>query len=737
MNEEISQAQRYLRRIDELNREESELKEKNKYLPVQYNNPEIEKSIQQLTEKINELEQKISAARAKLETTDTESKDHILYSLTELDEILSHMEELILRRKNFEKYKNINDEKKRVLSEICASVTSARDLYYQEVYNDSLENSNSLEEFINGKCLLSQKLRVPFMVALLTHDPGEIYQEVINYTSALNTEQKDIIRSYIESQKRRIEQNLVLSDVSLINLLETNTGKNILKQENINSRSLNEKRYYRYIANKLCRSIPTLGRNLTICLTRQDSHTIINAINNMARNLPDFTSLSSSQKVKLFEHIKYTENNLQQEIWSENHDASIAISQQSQGENYDILRGRKDRYSLDGSTIKRFSENGEFLRTIDDMQISSFPINTIENFVGESFRSPKVPIEIKQQIIATVLDNLQLCYNMFQSYYMSGNGNIKSYITLSNGLDDPIELNQPLNNDNIHHLLGIPPTHKKDKDGNIIGLNLPKNTLKILDLDANISVPARVVLKRILERKEMIVKECGCYQGNDGIYYELLPWEKIILKTNAFIRGDFFKTTSLIGRINSDAYMISPNEKINAFAINSTLYSESPVHQKNPNITSGDIRSALLSGENLLGGRNSLYQRNKDMVIKGLISQLKNESYGQRISRISGVVTNESFIGERMKTSNGSTLKTMNQPAYLLQSLDPTSAGLIVDVVNANGIRSTKSLDENILLLEDLVLTFGDIQPIVNLAYEIIEQLKQAYNYSNGRRRTH
>ena len=390
---------------------------------------------------------------------------------------------------------------------------------------------------------------------------------------------------------------------------------------------------------------------------------------------------------------------------------------------------------MDGDTIRRFSEGTDFLRTIDDMQISNYPTSSIESFIGESFTSSKLSRDEKKQIINTILCNLELCYDMFKSYYMSGNKSISTYITLSNDLSNPIHLNQPLNNNNIQHLLGIPASHDRET----MSLNLPQETLKFLGMAPDKFYPASEVLDKILNNKERIINECicGCYRGSDGILYELLPWEKIILKTNAFIRGDFFKTTSLISTINPDSYLIKPDEEINAVSINSTLFSDSAVYQRMPNITTGDIRSRLLSGEALVGTANSLYQRNKDIILKGLITRLKKESDGIRISKIEGVMTNESFIGERLKTSNGSVLKTLNKPAYLLQGLDPTNGGVVIDVVNANGVRSTKSLDENILLLEDLVLSFGDIQSVVDLSYEVIGQLKQVYGYSKEKNKQH
>ena len=52
--------------------------------------------------------------------------------------------------------------------------------------------------------------------------------------------------------------------------------------------------------------------------------------------------------------------------------------------------------------------------------------------------------------------------------------------------------------------------------------------------------------------------------------------------------------------------------------------------------------------------------------------------------------------------------------------------------MNENGMLSVKSLDENILLLEDLALAFGDVDKVVELSYRIIDQLKNVYGFSDG-----
>lgn len=313
---------------------------------------------------------------------------------------------------------------------------------------------------------------------------------------------------------------------------------------------------------------------------------------------------------------------------------------------------------------------------------------------------------------------MQLCYDMFNSYYNSGNMDLKTYLNMSTG--NQIELNYKLEEHNLPHILGIPPSHKKDESGTMVGLNLPVETLKILGLNESDFSSARVVLEKILERKNDIINSLGCYISEDGVMHEMLPWEKIILKTNAFIRGDFFKSTSFISGINPDSYLITPDDNINAVAINSTYFGESAVNQQVPNIHE---TSPLIIGGSFTRGRNSLLQKNKDLILKGLIAQFEHD----RIRRISGVKTNESFVGERQLKDNGIPIKAMNKPSYLLEGANPNSSGIVMSVENPLGYREY-SIDELILLLEDMTLSFENNQSVMDMVYTTIEQIESLNN---------
>lgn len=714
MNAKLSEARDYLRRIEQLTAQKNELLEHNNYIPREYNEREISETIEKLSKLIEGLQNSIDGY------TDESSA-------SKLDEAIAQMEELISQRDNFEKYRELNEESSKLTYRIYDSLEDATTECCKAIFTDSLNNSESLGEFINNICLNS-RLQMPFMVALLIKEPSEIYNEIINYTMKFSQNEKDIIKAYIENQKRRIDHNLILSDIALISLLETTTGKNIKKQEKINSRFSNRISDYRRLVNRIC--IRIYGKRLTTLLTTMNAEDIINRIKALAteNQILEFNNLSSEQIRSLYNYIEYAKNNLELEVKNEQQENTIAISSDERGRKYDILRERSNMHSLNGKEIKRFKEGEEFLRTIDDMQASNFPTKSIENYIGEAFSSRRVPREIKQEMIAITLENLELCYSMFKEYYMLGDESLSSYIVLSNNIDMDLTINQPLNDRNIPHLLGIP----KSED-------LPNETLEFLGLDPNNYYSAFELLEIIINNKEKIINEsiCGCYR-KDGALYEMLPWEKIILKCNAFVRGDFFKSTSLITTINPDSYLISPDDPINAIAISSSYFSESPTHQKIPKIDSRESREKLFSGKILEDGRNSLYQKNKDLIIKGLIADfttrlIQTPGSGRRerlLNRISGVVTNESFIGERLKYSNGTTMRTMNKPSHLLSKINPDEGGVTVEVENSKGETSFKSLSENIILLEDVVLATGNVNEVQNLAKNIIGQLESIYTPS-------
>lgn len=704
----IEQAKLKMKRLEELRVQEKELKSANSYLPEKYDEKSVKQTINEIEdeiERLNEIKEKIELLNQSGESLEE------IDGYEKLDDIISSIEQLVTKRDNFEKYKKLYDSMEAIYTEAVLSISESRGDLFSAIFEDSLANNVNVSSFVNAECLRSDSIKKPFMVALLTMDPEMIYDTIVNGSYTFTDEQKAKIHEYILFQKNRINKNLVLSDKTLIDLLESNTGRNIMEQEHINSKY----KYYNYCEQF---SQEIFGKPIEEQLVLSTPEYVFNAFNDLSSN---FKSLSNVDKHRIKQHLEYLKNSLLKKDGQFDQLKYQVGILQNDSDRYDVINRRSNAfYSLTGKRIKRFSSSSidQFNRTIDDMRIANFPTADVENYVFECFSSSRVPDEVKQQLIAVALDNLQLCYDMFNSYYNSGNMDLKTYLNMSTG--DQIELNYKLEEHNMPHILGIPPSHKKDDSGTIVGLNLPVETLNILGLNEFDFSSARVVLEKILERKNDIINSLGCYTSEDGVMHEMLPWEKIILKTNAFIRGDFFKSTSFISGINPDSYLIKPDDNINAVAINSTYFGESAVNQQVPNIHE---TSPLIIGGSFNRGRNSLLQKNKDLILKGLIAQFEHD----RIRRISGVKTNESFVGERQLKDSGIPIKTMNKPSYLLEGANPDSSGIVMSVENPLGYREY-SIDELILLLEDMTLSFENNQSVIDMVYTTIEQIESLNN---------
>lgn len=702
----IEQAKLNMKNLETLTKEKEELEKNNPYLPQKYDAEILNRTMDQIDaeiDKLNEIKKKIETMNQKGKTLEEED------IFKELDEIILAIEQLTIKRENFEKYKKLNEKIESTIINSVLSISESRGDVFKELFDDSLEKNVTISSFVNRECLRNEKIKKPFMVALLTMDPEMIYEEIANKAYDLTPKQKKDILDYIKFQKDRINRNLILSDKTLISLLETTTGKNIMEQEHINSKNKYEN-YCDYLSYEI------YGRSIKEQLLISSPEEVYNGFNNSKT----FINLSNIDKRRIDQHLKYLKNQLIRE--HKKIEYSVAKYQSDTGKYAEQKEKTNIYHSLDGKIIKRFSSNGieQFTRTIDDMRIANFPIEDVEDYIFECFSSNKVSQERKQQLIAVALDNLELCYDLFNSYYKSSDMELTSYLNMSNG--DQIKLDYKLNEENMPHILGIPKTHKFDTKGNIIGRNLPIETIKTLDLNENKYYSAIDILETILKKKENIINSLGCYTKN-GILYEMLPWEKIILKTNAFIRGDFFKTTSLITGINPDSFLTGPGENINAVSLNSTYFGRSAINQQIPNIQQ---TSPLIKGGNFKLGRNSLLEKHKDLILKGLIAQFKDD----KIRRIKGVVTNESFIGERLNRTNGIPIKTMNKPSYLLENINENSTGIVTSVENPLGFKEY-SIDEMILLLEDMALTFDDNPKFIDIATKTIEEIETLSNKKN------
>lgn len=152
-------------------------------------------------------------------------------------------------------------------------------------------------------------------------------------------------------------------------------------------------------------------------------------------------------------------------------------------------------------------------------------------------------IKYMKQIMANLLENLNLCMETYLTVYLSVKNKIINTATLaSNKKFDFIVI---LTDYNIPHLLGF-----------LLARELSISAIKFLNSITkgykltNKSTAMDVLLK-IYENQNEILATNGLYEEN-GKFYEILNWQKIILKMASFIRGDFFKTCFCLAQIAPD-----------------------------------------------------------------------------------------------------------------------------------------------------------------------------------------
>lgn len=313
--------------------------------------------------------------------------------------------------------------------------------------------------------------------------------------------------------------------------------------------------------------------------------------------------------------------------------------------------------------------------------------------------------EKKKRVIEIILSNLQLCYDFYKEYYLNEKAKvIPTKIILSN--KEVIDYDNTLDEKNIPHLLGIPKFN-----------DIPMETRKILLKNENEKRlfneerkygNSLAILKLILDRKERIIEHNGVIKVN-GREYGLLPWERILLKENAFIRGDFFKKTAYMCEKNNDAYLNNKNENIDYVSLTATKFNDSIFKQKESNLE--DLNQILKKS-------NPNIPIEDDYVVKGL---MKNEDRYVPI-------TNTSYIGEKL-SADGEILPTLNNPRNLVD-FESEEGGIIVKVLNGNHTY-TPSPTEQIEALVNAALLGAKvdakvIKDKINQEYEIEKQEKLA-----------
>lgn len=225
----------------------------------------------------------------------------------------------------------------------------------------------------------------------------------------------------------------------------------------------------------------------------------------------------------------------------------------------------KQIYTHDGRKI--LSPNGQEREEKENIQIRSFPL-------GNKFASTD---NAMKKVMEILFENLNLCIETYNSIYSAGKNTVENVATLPDG--SKFDFKFVIHEKNIPHLLGIPQGNAlsqramdylniltkangkpKRKDGSGLIILTPKSS-------------AYDLLLVLYENQKNIIEAGGLYEEN-GKQYEIINWEKMILKTTSFMRGDFFKTCFCLAVLAPDKYLVDSSEKGGMVSISSTEYNK-------------------------------------------------------------------------------------------------------------------------------------------------------------------
>ena len=256
----------------------------------------------------------------------------------------------------------------------------------------------------------------------------------------------------------------------------------------------------------------------------------------------------------------------------------------------------KEIYTHDGSKI--LSPTGQEREEKDNIQITSFPL-------GNKFTNTD---NAMKKVMEILFENLNLCIETYNSIYSAGTNVVENTALLSDGTTFNFEY--IVNERNIPHLLGFQrgnTLNQKSLDClNILARANGKPRRRdgsLITLSQNSS--SLDVLRVIYENQKNIIESGGLYEEN-GKKYEIINWEKVILKTTSFMRGDFFKTCFCLAKLAPNKYLVDSSEKGGFVSIASTEYI-------NDLITSRSSRSVL---NDLLNTR----RQKRDFIFRGFIT---------------------------------------------------------------------------------------------------------------------
>lgn len=291
--------------------------------------------------------------------------------------------------------------------------------------------------------------------------------------------------------------------------------------------------------------------------------------------------VSRNFQIDIYEYLKYLSDRLDKRFCFDDV-ALINLIEASSGKNIQREEGfyRKDakgnniylketngKYTFSSSSdVHRYTHNNKQIlnarsgktNELKDIELQNFPL-------GVNFSLDSDKHQIMKKLMEILYENLSLCWDTYRKIYTDGSRVVDNTAHLSDG--NTFSFKYYLTKYNIPHLLGI-------QRANIITNETARKFLGTVDMNGNL-VPlnskssALQVFEALMINKNRIINSGGLYEEN-GKFYEILPWEKIIIKTASFMRGDFFKTCFCLAKLSDGNYMTiaSTNYKVGLNARN-------------------------------------------------------------------------------------------------------------------------------------------------------------------------
>jgi hypothetical protein len=238
----------------------------------------------------------------------------------------------------------------------------------------------------------------------------------------------------------------------------------------------------------------------------------------------------------------------------------------------------------DGRTVfvknRRTSDNevllnplGSTRQELDKIKLDGFPLGN--KLLSNTDNAMK-------KVMSNLFENLELCIETYNTIYCSGNNIVDNIAYLSDGTT--FDFSFIVNEVNIPHLLGIPRPQKSEVSQESINIlnAIRHNGYPALSLNSS----SLDLLKFLRVHQNEIIDLGGLYESN-GKKYEILNWEKMILKSTSFMKGDFFKTCFCLAQV-------TPNKSLQGtkyVSITSTEYNKGI----STSITSSSVLNDLLN----------------------------------------------------------------------------------------------------------------------------------------------